>query len=225
VIPYGIVVKNFERPNEAGVRAIREQYGPRVVLAVGRLVYYKGFEFLIRAMSKVDATLLLIGTGPLHEALSSEIRNRGLESRVHLLGDVDSQTLLHYYHAADLLVLPSLARSEAFGIVQAEAMACGKPVINTSLDTGVPFVSQNGVTGITVPPQDSEALASSIQFLFENEAIRKKFGEAARRRVQERFTVEAMTEKLLGLYGQLNPRFATLSRRPVAISDPVQEVQ
>lgn len=225
VIPYGIVVKNFERPNEAGVRAIREQYGPRVVLAVGRLVYYKGFEFLIRAMSKVDATLLLIGTGPLHEALSSEIRNRGLESRVHLLGDVDSQTLPHYYHAADLLVLPSLARSEAFGIVQAEAMACGKPVINTSLDTGVPFVSQNGVTGITVPPQDSEALASSIQFLFENEAIRKKFGEAARRRVQERFTVEAMTEKLLGLYGQLNPRFATLSRRPVAISDPVQEVQ
>ena len=116
-------------------------------------------------------------------------------------------------------------RSEAFGIVQLEAMACGKPVINTSLETGVPLVSENGVTGITVPPKDSDALASSIQFLLEHEAIRKTYGEAGRRRVQERFTVEKMTENLLGLYGRLNPRFAALSRRPVTVSDPVPESQ
>jgi rhamnosyl/mannosyltransferase len=104
-------------------------------------------------------------------------------------------------------------------------MACGKPVINTRLDTGVPFVSPNGVTGITVTPADSAALASSIRFLLENDGIRKSYGEAARRRVQERFTIEAMTASLLGLYGQLNPQFATLSPKPVAVSDPIPENQ
>jgi rhamnosyl/mannosyltransferase len=175
------------------------------------MVYYKGFEYLIRAMSKVDATLLLVGTGHLHDALLSEIGKRGLEGRVHLLGDVESGRLPDFYHAADLMVLPSLARSEAFGIVQLEAMACGKPVVNTSLDSGVPFVSRNGVTGITVPPKDSDALASAIQLLLENEAMRKSYGEAARRRVHEIFTMEAVTDSLLGLYGQLNPPFDALA--------------
>ena len=104
VIPLGVVVKNFEPANEVEVREIQKRFGPKIVLAVGRLVYYKGFEFLIRAMEKVDARLLLIGTGPLYGALSSEIRNRRLEHRVHLLGDVDSQKLPGYYHASDLLV-------------------------------------------------------------------------------------------------------------------------
>jgi glycosyltransferase involved in cell wall biosynthesis len=211
VIPYGIVLKKFDRPDAAEVRAIRERFGPRIVIAVGRMVYYKGFEYLIRAMSKVDATLLLVGTGHLHDALLGEIEKRGLEGRVHLLGDVESGRLPDFYHAADLMVLPSLARSEAFGIVQLEAMACGKPVVNTSLDSGVPFVSRNGVTGITVPPKDSDALASAIQLLLENEAMRKSYGEAARRRVHEIFTMEAVTDSLLGLYGQLNPPFDALA--------------
>ena len=223
VIPYGIVLRDFEQQNEAAVRNIRQQFGPRIVLAVGRLVYYKGFEYVIRAMSNVDATLLLIGTGKLHDSLASEIRARGLGDKVHLLGDIDDEHLADYYHAADLLVLPSLARAEAFGIVQVEAMACGKPVINTSLDTGVPFVSEHGVTGITVPPRDADALASSIQFLFDHEGIRQSYGEAARRRVHERFSINTMTEHTLELYGRLEPRFVPVVRRQLETGSPVPE--
>jgi glycosyltransferase involved in cell wall biosynthesis len=208
VIPYGIALEKFDRPNAAEVRAIRERFGSKIVIAVGRLVYYKGFDYLIKAMSKVDAALLLIGTGPLHDALLAEIQKLGLQGKVHLLGDVETEKLPDFYHAADLMVLPSVARTEAFGIVQLEAMACGKPVVNTSLDSGVPFVSENGVTGITVPPQDSDALASAIKLLLENDAMRKDYGEAARRRVRQMFSIEAATESLLELYGRLNPRFA-----------------
>jgi glycosyltransferase involved in cell wall biosynthesis len=212
VIPLGISLKKLPQANEFEVRAIRKRFGPRIILAVGRLVYYKGFEYLIRAMSKVDATLVLIGSGGLQHMLSNEIRERGLEGKVHLLGDVEDEALTNYYTAADLFVLPSVERSEAFGLVQLEAMACGTPVINTSLDSGVPFVSENGVTGITVPPRDSDALATAIQFLLENDELRAVYGEAARRRVHERFTIETQTDALLELYGLVNPQFASLTK-------------
>jgi len=203
VIPFGIVHTRFEQQDESQVEAIRNQFGPRIVLGVGRLVYYKGFEYLIRAMERVDGTLLVIGTGRLHEALSAEIRDRGLHARVHLLGDVPDAQLANYYRAADIFVLPSVERSEAFGIVQLEAMACGKPVINTQIDSSVPCVSENGATGITVPPKDVDALADAIRVLLDNDALRRSYGEAARRRVHDRFTIEAATNDLLRLYFEL----------------------
>ena len=153
IIPHGIVHTRFQQQDEGQVEAIRKRFGPRIVLAVGRMVYYKGFEYLVRAMKAVDGTLLLIGTGPLHEALSAEIQDRGLQEKVHMLGDVPDDQLPNYYSAAELFVLPSVERSESFGIVQLEAMACGRPVINTQLESGVPYVSENGVTGIPSPPK------------------------------------------------------------------------
>ncbi len=211
VIPYGVVVDKFACHSESEVQAIRQRFGPRIVLAVGRLVYYKGFEYLIRAMAGLeaaglDATLLIIGTGGLRDALSKEIQNRGLQSKVYLLGAVNDEQLPNYYRAADLFVLPSVERSESFGIVQLEAMACGKPVINTQLDSSVPFVSENGITGMTVPPKDVDALAGAIRCLLENDALRQTYGEAARRRVHERFTVRAVTNDLLTLYSELTQR-------------------
>lgn len=198
VIPHGITPERFLCPDSEKVSAITERYGHRIVLAVGRLVYYKGFEYLIRAIAGTNATLLLIGGGPLQSHLEGLSRSLKITDRVHFLGDIDDIT--PYYHAARMFALPSTARSEAFGIVQVEAMACGLPVINTQLESGVPFVSLDTVTGLTVPPADVVSLRQSIQRLLRDDSLHQQFRVAAQERVRTHFTVENMARHTLRLY-------------------------
>jgi glycosyltransferase involved in cell wall biosynthesis len=202
VIPYGIPLEPFAFRDEARVRAIRAEHGERLILSIGRLVYYKGFEYLIRAMSRINGKLLIIGDGPLRRRLEQLARAAGVLDRVGFLGEMQNEETIPFYQAADLFALGSIARSEAFGIVQLEAMACGKPVVNTRLDSGVPFVSLDGVTGLTVPPQDSDALAAAINRLLDDPSLRVRYGEAARRRVREEFSIEVMMRRTLELYRQ-----------------------
>jgi rhamnosyl/mannosyltransferase len=198
VIPFGISAEFFADSDTNEVRRIREEYGPRIVLGVGRMVYYKGFEHLVRAMVQVDGHLLIIGEGPLREYLSQLALNLGVSDRVTLLSGVDD--VRPYYHAADVFALSSVMRSEAFGIVQLEAMACGTPIINTQLDSGVTFVSPHGVSGLTVPPADAGALSDGINQLLDQPKRRAELGEGARRRVRESFTVERMVQNTFQLY-------------------------
>jgi glycosyltransferase involved in cell wall biosynthesis len=200
VIPFGIDSGFGDALDGNGVQALRQKFAPPILLAVGRLVYYKGFQTLIRAFAAVKepCTLLIIGDGPLRQALQTEITALGITGRVHLLGNVPDT--VPYYHACDIFVLPSIARSEAFGIVQLEAMACGKPVINTGLDTGVPFVSRHQETGLTVPPANIPALAQAIEHLLNNSDLRARYGQAARERVRNEFTVQKMMERTLAVY-------------------------
>jgi len=200
VIPYGIAVEEFRDPPAATLTAIRRGHRGPLLLAVGRLVYYKGFEYLVRAMAQIDATLMLVGDGPLRHPLQCAAREFGVESRIEFLGEMQPRELVPYYHAADLFVLPSIARSEAFGIVQLEAMACGKPVVNTNLASGVPFASLDGVTGITVEPANAGALASAINRLLGDAPLRTAYGEAARRRVLREFTIDAMVQRTREVY-------------------------
>jgi rhamnosyl/mannosyltransferase len=201
VIPYGISVDHFKEYDLNEVRRIRELYGPRIVLGVGRMVYYKGFEHLVRAMTKVDGHLLLIGKGPLRESLGKLAVDLGLSDRVTFLSEVDDTR--PYYHAADVFALPSVMRSEAFGIVQLEAMACGKPVVNTQLDSGVTFVSPHGVSGVTVPPANSVALGEAIEQLLNQGDYRNELGRGGRMRVADKFTVERMAQNTFDLYQEV----------------------
>lgn len=212
VIPYGVDIGDPLPASDPEVSAIRDKFGSRIVLAVGRLVYYKGFEFLIRAMQWVDATLLLVGQGPMRERLQREARAAGLADRVVFLGAVDD--LRPYYAAADVFALPSTARSEFFGIVQLEAMAAGTPVVNTNLDSGVPFVSLHGVTGLTVEPGDAPALAEAIERILRDHQLRSRFGAAAEERVRREFTRGAMLDRMLALYGRLCGTRLSSSQKP-----------
>jgi glycosyltransferase involved in cell wall biosynthesis len=199
VIPYGIAVDQFQNFDPAAVARIRKQYGERLVLAVGRLVYYKGFEYLVRAMTQVNGNLLIVGDGPLRGKLGDLTTQLGLGDKVHFAGNVPGD-LTPYYHAADLFALPSVARSEAFGIVQIEAMAAGKPVVNTQLASGVPYVSLDQLTGLTVPPADPNALAAALNRLLDHADLRQSLGQAARSRARQEFSLETMTSRMMALY-------------------------
>ncbi len=198
VIPLGIPLERFHSPDPHIVDWIRNQYGPSIVVAVGRLVHYKGFEHLVRAMKKVDGHLLLIGNGPLRAELEALARSFGIHERVTILSGVAD--VVPYYHAADVFVLPSINRSEAFGLVQVEAMACGKPVVNTQLESGVTFVSRHEETGITVPPSDANALSHALSTLLKNPEMRTRMAAAARHRVATEFNVEVMAQRTLAVY-------------------------
>jgi glycosyltransferase involved in cell wall biosynthesis len=203
LIPFGIRTEAFEHPDAARAAELRRRYGERIVLGVGRLIYSKGFEHLVRAMAEVPGTLLLAGDGPLRGALEAEARRLGIAERVVLMGRVSDAELRACYHACDVFALPSVARSEAFGIVQLEAMACGRPVVNTRLESAVPYVSLDGLTGLTVPPGDPVALAAALRTLLDDPARRGAMGAAARRRVREEFSVEPMTHRTLELYREI----------------------
>jgi glycosyltransferase involved in cell wall biosynthesis len=206
VIPYGIPVEQFEHADSTLVARLRQQFGDRLVISVGRLVYYKGFEYLIEAMNQVRGRLLIVGDGPLRAKLESQVTSLNLSDKVVFAGEIQNDAVVPYYHAADVFALASIARSEAFGIVQIEAMSAGLPVVNTSLDSGVPFVSVNEQTGLTVPPARPGALAEAINRLLDNPGLRRSFGAAARKRAREEFSVGTMTSRTLALYETLvNP--------------------
>ena len=203
VLPYGIPIESFSQVNPAGIAAIRERFGSRIVLSVGRLIYYKGFDVLIRAMKNVEGHLLIVGDGPMRAELQQLIIDQGLQDRVTLLAEVQNDEIVDYYRASDVFALASIARSEAFGIVQLEAMACGIPVVNTALDSGVPYVSLDGQTGITVPPGDADALSGALNRLLDDPDLRAKYGQAGRERVNAEFTSEVMTRRMLKLYDEI----------------------
>jgi glycosyltransferase involved in cell wall biosynthesis len=202
VIPYGIDFHKFQNSDPAAVTSIRERFGPKIVLTVGRLVYYKGVEHAVRAMTMIGANLLIIGNGPLKQTLQRQARELGVADRVFFLGEVEG-SISPYYQASDVFILPSIFRSEAFGIVQLEAMACGKPVVNTHLASGVPFVSIDGETGITVPPGSPEAIANAVNRLLDDRELRETYGCAAARRVRTEFSLDLMARRTMDMYDEV----------------------
>lgn len=205
VIPYGIHVERYADTPEVLARAaeLRAGHSRPIVLFVGRLVYYKGPEVLVRAMAGVDADLVVIGRGPLKRELEALAGSHGITSRVTFLDPVDDDELAAWYHAADVFCLPSVARSEAYGLVQLEAHASGTPTVSTTLTTSVPFVNADGVTGLTVPPGDVAALADALQTLATDESLRARLGAQARERAREEFSIDRMVDRTLEVYAEL----------------------
>ncbi|TEU13611.1 MAG: glycosyltransferase [Anaerolineales bacterium] len=197
VIPNGVDVTRF-------VPSSRHRTGPPTLVFVGRLRYYKGLDTLLRAMPHVpEASLTIVGEGPMREEWQALSQELGLAGRVTFVGEVDDADLPDYYQQADLFVFPSNARSEAFGIALIEAMACGLPCIATELGTGTSWVVQDGITGLVVPPADPLALAEAITTLLQDPTRRQAMGQAGRERVVQHFSVEQVIRKVGTLYEEL----------------------
>ena len=169
VIPLGVDVERFSKVNpEAVARCEKILEGlprPRV-LFVGRLVYYKGVDVLLQALAQVPGvSCVVVGEGPLKGKLTGLAEKLGISGRVRFLDPLPEDLYPSIYHCADLFVLPSVERTEAFGIVGLEAMAAGLPIITTELGTGTSCYNRNGITGYVVEAGNVENLAEAIRKL------------------------------------------------------------
>ena len=178
-----------------------------VVLFTGRLVYYKGVDVLVESMPSVDAEYVVIGSGPLEQAMYQRAETLHVADRLHLLGHVSDEDLAAWYHAADVLVLPSVEPSEAFGLVQIEAHAAGTPVVSTLLKSGVPYANLDGVTGLSVEVGSAQALAEGIKALIDNPVLAAQLGAQAKKRALAEFTVAQMVENVVKVYEEAKGRY------------------
>ena len=206
VVPIGIAADTLQA-DPTRVAEIRKRYHDHfIVLALGRLVYYKGFEYLVQAAQYLDenCVVLIGGDGPYKNRLNKLIKKLGLDDAVFLLGAIDDSDLANYYQACDTFCLSSIARSEAFGIVQLEAMKLAKPIIATTIHgSGVAWVNADRISGINVSPQDSRALAQAIAILQSQPTLAADFGRRGRRRFYDSFTRAKMCAEIVRIYQNL----------------------
>ncbi|MBW2964867.1 glycosyltransferase [Candidatus Woesearchaeota archaeon] len=200
VVPLGIDTSIFMNADRSRTKKLRKNFKGPVFLFVGRLVKYKGLQYLLKAMRRVKGTLIIVGNGPLRQLIKEQVKRYGLQGRVHKFFRVGQDALPDFYHAADIFVLPSVTKAEAFGIVQLEAMASGKPVISTRLGTGVESVNIDGKTGLVVPPCSSAALGEAMRRLGAEDKLRARLGTAGKKRVMEHFTRELMADRAIQVY-------------------------
>ena len=187
IVPNGVDTERFNPKKDGSqVRARYNLEESKVILFVGALTRwhrYKGVDILIKAFMEIqrqlnDARLLIVGEGDLkreYRSLSSHI-----EHKVIFAGNVDDDELPNYYAASDLLVLPSIDRSEGFGLTLLEANATGKPVVASNVG-GIPSVVTDGVNGLLVPPCDEKTLAKTVINLLRDEDRLLEIGRNGRR--------------------------------------------
>jgi rhamnosyl/mannosyltransferase len=200
IIPFGIDLDRFAHRDKQKIEEIKTKYPGPLALFVGKLRYYKGLNYLIESAKDVEGKILIVGDGALRQELGKIVEVNNLDNKVFFAGEIPDKELGSYYQAADLFVLPSSHKSEAFGISILEAMACGLPVISTELGTGTSFVNLHNKTGLVIPPGDSIALSKSINYLLQNKSQRDEFGKEGRERVHRYFNKEVMVSHIKKLY-------------------------
>ena len=209
VIRYGVDLERFDpaavEPAERERLRARWGKGRALVLVVGRLVHYKGIEVLIEAAPRIDAEIVVAGTGPLEDELR---RLADPVPNVNLIGFVPDAELPALLSSADVFVLPSTSRAESFGIAALEAQAMNIPAVVTDVGTGTTEAIAPGETGLACPPRDPAALASAIQRALATDQM----GAGARQRVAERNDLACQAREMRDLYEEVVTRARTRSR-------------
>ncbi|KXB06253.1 hypothetical protein AKJ53_00965 [candidate division MSBL1 archaeon SCGC-AAA382F02] len=208
VIPHGIDTEKYKPVSD--VSEVRERYrvseDEKVILSVGRMVKSKGYHILLKAFSEVveslDAKLIMVGTGPDlsdFKELSDEL---GISDGVVFTGKVSDEDLIDLYTLADLFVHPTLWFSEVFGLVIAEAMACGTPVIASRIG-GVPTVVDERGVGFLFDPGNEDELTEKILRILTDERLSSKFEANCREEVVKNFSLDRMIEDTIECYEEL----------------------
>lgn len=205
VVPIGIdSIQN--RVNQNLVNEIKAKHeNKKIVFSLGRHIYYKGFEYLIEAAKSIEGAVFLIGgKGPDTSTYEKIIKRLGLEDKVFLIGRVEDDELPSYYAAADVFAFPSIEKSEAFGVVQLEAMSVGTPIVATDIKgSGVPWVNKHMSSGLVCKPKDSTDLALALNSLLTDIHLHTKLSQGAKARFNELFTKEKMNTKIQAVYKEM----------------------
>jgi glycosyltransferase involved in cell wall biosynthesis len=198
----GMDLARFPAPNyEATIDQV-----PRII-SIGRLVAFKGFEYLIDACADLarrglEFSCEIIGDGPLRDDLEARIKKLNLSDRIHLLGSLSQGAVLEKLRAADIFALASVTdaqgASDVFPTVIIEAMAAARPVVSSRL-AGIPESVVDGETGLLVPPADTTALTEALGRLIEDPKLRSQYGRAGRARIEQYFRIEHTVRPLIEL--------------------------
>ena len=201
VIPFGIDARAWEEDDATRTRAagLRAAAGRPIVLFLGRLVPYKGVDVLLAAAAPLAVRVVIAGDGPMAESWKRKAATTADRADVEFTGPLTDGEVKARLHAADVVVLPSITSAEAFGVVQLEAMASGKPVVSTSLASGVPWVNRDEETGLVVPPGDAVSLRRALERLLDDAALRARCGAAGLVRVRSEFSLTALADRLVAL--------------------------
>ncbi|MDY0933027.1 glycosyltransferase [Chryseobacterium sp. CFBP8996] len=177
--------------------------GKKIIFSLGRLVPYKGFEYLIESAKYLDDDFIILigGEGQLKKTLQDVINNENLNNKVRLLGYLSEEDVLQYYAVCDIFCMSSIEKTEAFGIVQIEAMCLSKPIISTKIEgSGVSWVNQNGITGINVNIKNGKEIADAAKKITSNVTYYRKTSLASRNRFIDNFTLDKMSKSILDIY-------------------------
>ena len=206
VVPNCINVERLVSSSEVEKKAneIREANKDKIIcLAVGRHTEYKGFKYLVQAAHLLDDRfqIYITGKGEETDNLKAEAGN---DEKIHFLGLVDDVDLKGYLTAMDIFCFPSITKNEAFGLALAEGMYYGKPAVTFTIPgSGVNYVSLDGVTGIEVENRNVKAYANALIKLADNPDLRKEYGEAGKKRVEENFLNTQFRDNIIEVINSL----------------------
>lgn len=205
VVPYGADLKFWStcsEAEEASARLLRARH-PRMILAIGRLVPYKGFASLLHALVNIEGEAVIIGEGPLLTDLRTLARKLGVIDRVTFKGRLEPGEIKAYLYAARVLAFPSSTTAEAFGLVQLEAMATGLPIVNTSLPTAVPKIARHGSEALTVRPNEPDSLAKALEAILSDSELANRLGRAGKARALSEYSQAIYISRIEQIYREL----------------------
>jgi len=170
------------------------------LVSIGRLVEYKGYEYAIKAIKNCNENVnyRIIGFGPKFNELTNLINKLKLQNRVTLLGQLSDEDKEKILADSDIFIFPSINQSEAYGLVQLEAMFFGLPIINTNLNNGVNYLASNA-TAVTCPVKESESLSKAIYKLINDKNLYKRLSQNALSNVKK-YSLEDMRKSYLNLF-------------------------
>lgn len=198
VIPGGVDIKRFHKVNTTDIAKELGVEGKKVVLFAGKLTKYKGVKYLIRAASKIHGEVVISGNGPEKKYLLQMVKDLKL-TNVHFAGHVDkTDRLVQLYSLADVFVAPSIW-DEPLGLVILESMSCETPVVVTRKG-GIPLAVKDGKNGFFVKPRNATDIVEKVNKLLDNDALRAKLGQTARKIAVERFSWDSIAEKFNNMY-------------------------